>query len=64
MAWLAQDALKDLTKAASLAPDYECYHQRGIVYHKMVRRCRRTRRADGAAIQPVPAWYASAAVHD
>jgi hypothetical protein len=43
MAWLAQDALKDLTKAASLAPDYECYHQRGIVYHKMVRRCRRTR---------------------
>jgi len=34
---LGQDAeaIKDLTKAASISADYECFHQRGIVYHKM-----------------------------
>jgi tetratricopeptide (TPR) repeat protein len=30
------EAIKDLTKAASLSPDHECFHQRGIVYHKML----------------------------
>ena len=29
------DAIKDLTKAASISADHECFHQRGIVYHKM-----------------------------
>ena len=32
---LDADAIKDLTKAASISADYECFHQRGIVYHKM-----------------------------
>jgi len=29
------DAVKDLTKAAEISPDHECFHQRGIVHHKM-----------------------------
>jgi tetratricopeptide (TPR) repeat protein len=34
---LGQDmeALQDLTQAMRLLNDYECHHQRGIVYHKM-----------------------------
>ena len=59
-----QEALKDLTKAASLSPDYECFHQRGIVYHKMARpppwpptrRARKRARAGGIS------WEARAAL--
>ena len=29
------EALQDLTQAMRLLNDYECHHQRGIVYHKM-----------------------------
>ena len=29
------EAIKDLTKASEISPDHECFHQRGIVYHKM-----------------------------
>ena len=29
------DAIQDLTKAAGITADHECFHQRGIVYHKM-----------------------------
>ena len=32
---LDTEAIQDLTKAATITPDYECFHQRGIVYHKM-----------------------------
>jgi len=32
---LDAEAIQDLTKAASISADYECFHQRGIVYHKM-----------------------------
>jgi tetratricopeptide (TPR) repeat protein len=32
---LDAEAIKDLTKAASISADYECFHQRGIVYHKV-----------------------------
>jgi len=28
------EAVKDLTKAAAISPDHECFHQRGIVFHK------------------------------
>jgi tetratricopeptide (TPR) repeat protein len=30
------DAIFDLTKAATLHPDHEVFHQRGLVYYKQV----------------------------
>lgn len=39
-------ALSDLTQAIRLSKDYESFHQRGIVYHKMVVAAPRARRCE------------------